>query len=81
MIKLKIYNSEVIIENFKWKCDNDKLESLLNSLTELSKLNSLSIAEPDLEEAKRITQIFGKNAEIIEIIKNPAYERKDNRIY
>ena len=76
MVKDPVFGIEATLENLKWTCKHKELEDLLNGNTKLYGSSSLSIAEPDVEEAKRIVELFkNENTKIIETIENPRWKR------
>jgi len=82
MVKIKIGDIEASIENLKWTSEHKEFEKLLNIMTKTSGSKSLSIAEPDLEEAERIIKLFKHaKANIIEKTENPRWKREEGRIY
>ena len=82
MVKISIGDKEAVIENFKWTCDDEHLQDILNIISKDSTCNSQSEPEPDLAEAQRICSKYKNlNAQIIEKAENPRWKREDNKIY
>jgi hypothetical protein len=82
MVKVQVFGIEATIENLKWTSEHKEFEKLLNTMTKVSGSDSLSVAEPDLEEAERIIELFkNENTKIIETIENPRWKRFPGRIY